>query len=141
MEFESVVLTDFDDPEWEDFDISNIYHVLSRIEEDANQHLVFGEPYDSTLTPDINLKRVSHQITEVCYSNKANCIFGTVKFLDTPNGNHISGMLDAGLLLSDFKFRMRAFQVQNGYKKEINSVITWDIESKPNISKPNSLLI
>jgi hypothetical protein len=56
--------------------------------------LGFPYPYNS----DINLKNVSHKITDIKMDENEKCIVATLELLDTKNGKKVKSILNKDLI-------------------------------------------
>lgn len=82
-------------------------------------------------TPQINLDRVSHLITELNF--QGNDIYGKAKVLDTPCGKIVRGLIEGGVQLGVSSRGLGSVQQKNGINEVQNDfrLVTVDVVSDP----------
>jgi hypothetical protein len=107
------------------------------ISEYVNKNRALGE-LNHPSGPTVNLDRVSHMITNLNESGKQ--IIGEAKIIDTPMGNIVKNLIDAGAKLGVSSRGMGSLEKRNGvnYVKDDFTLAAIDIVADP--SAPNAFV-
>lgn len=107
------------------------------ITEYVNKNRALGE-LNHPSGPTVNLDRVSHMITNLKENGKQ--ILGEAKIIDTPMGNIVKNLIDAGAKLGVSSRGMGSLENRNGvnYVKEDFTLAAIDIVADP--SAPNAFV-
>ena len=79
---------------------------------------------------DVQMKEASHMITDLWYDDKTKCVMGRLEVLDTPNGQTLKSLIDAGFPL--YVSSRAAGDVNEKTKEvEIAQIFTYDVVCTP----------
>jgi hypothetical protein len=82
---------------------------------------------------EVKIKEASHQIVDIWYDSKTNCVMGKIKLLRTPNGLLAQSILEQGIPLHISSRAAGTVNSDNTVK--IQQIYTYDLVCKPGFAK------
>ena len=126
MIIKDVLLTDFSDYKWDNFDVSDACLQIEQLVERANAGILLGGIGDTAVLPngDFDVKKASHLVRNLKF--KKNKVIADIEILDTKYGKKVIDLLESECVT----YRMRGTSNLKLKNKESNKpcikIFGWD---------------